>query len=76
MATSNIPSKRQAVFSVRSTEKGSIWTRIGTAFTNKDGSLNVVLEALPVGNRLHIRSEAAQSKPESAPAQEVAQAAA
>ena len=31
------------------------WTRIGVAFVNKDSSLNVVLDAMPVTGRLHIR---------------------
>jgi len=32
-----------------------IFRRIGTAFTNRDDSLNVILDALPVSGRLHIR---------------------
>lgn len=35
--------------------KKSIWTRIGSAYTNKDDSLNVVLTCLPINGRLHIR---------------------
>jgi len=31
------------------------WNRIGVAFVNSDGSLNVKLEALPVSGELHIR---------------------
>jgi len=31
------------------------WTRIGVAFTNRDGSLNVKLDALPTGGTLQIR---------------------
>lgn len=31
------------------------WNRIGAAFENKDGSLNVKLDALPVSGELHIR---------------------
>jgi hypothetical protein len=31
------------------------WNRIGIAFVNGDGSLNVKLEALPVSGELHIR---------------------
>jgi len=31
------------------------WNKIGVAFVNQDGSLNVKLEALPVGGELHIR---------------------
>ena len=31
------------------------WPRIGAAFVNKDDSLNVVLDAVPLTGRLHIR---------------------
>ncbi len=37
----------------------SIWTKIGTALLNKDGSINVFLDVLPVDGRLQIR----QSRP-------------
>ncbi len=35
----------------------SWWSRVGTAFVNKDGSLNVELDAVPVNGKLHIREE-------------------
>ena len=44
------------------------WVRVGVAFDNKDGSLNVLLDALPLNGRLHIRNrqtEAAASAGES-----------
>ena len=31
------------------------WNRIGVAFTNKDGSINVKLEALPTSGQLQLR---------------------
>ena len=31
------------------------WLRIGTAFVNRDGSLNVKLDAVPTTGTLHIR---------------------
>jgi len=31
------------------------WTNVGVAFENKDGSLNVILNALPVSGKLQIR---------------------
>jgi hypothetical protein len=39
------------------TERGdkSFWTKIGAAFTNKDGSVNLELDALPVSGRCQIR---------------------
>jgi hypothetical protein len=33
----------------------TFWNRIGVAFENSDGSLNVKLDALPVNGELHIR---------------------
>jgi hypothetical protein len=61
-----VPGKRFAVFSIRKATGGSVWTRAGTAFCNKDGSLNVVLDVIPLDGRLHVREagekrEAAQS---------------
>ena len=32
-----------------------IWVRVGTAFVNRDGSLNVYLDSLPLNGKLHIR---------------------
>jgi hypothetical protein len=34
----------------------SRWVRVGVAFDNRDGSLNVLLDALPLSGRLQIRS--------------------
>lgn len=31
------------------------WTKVGVAFTNRDGSLNVKLESLPTNGEFHIR---------------------
>lgn len=34
------------------------WVRIGMGFTNRDGSLNLILDALPLGtNRLQVRED-------------------
>lgn len=46
-----------AVFAI--TERGdkSYWTKIGVAFTNRDRSITVQLEAFPVSGRLQIRGE-------------------
>lgn len=38
-----------------STSTRKYWNRVGIAFVNRDGSLNVKLEALPVSGELHIR---------------------
>ena len=47
--------KRYAVFSIRRHKNGSIWTRSGSAFVNKDGSLNLYLDVLPLEGYLHVR---------------------
>ena len=41
------------------TERGerSFWNRVGVAFTNRDGSLTVKLDALPVSGVLQIRDD-------------------
>ena len=39
----------------RHRDKKKFWLRIGAAFTNRDGSLNVHLDATPVNGQLQIR---------------------
>ena len=34
----------------------SRWTRIGIGFVNKDSSLNLFLETLPLDGRIHVRT--------------------
>ena len=41
-------------------EGKDFWQRVGVAFINRDGSMNVMLNALPVNGRLHIREPAQQ----------------
>lgn len=43
------------VITERDGEEKNFWSRIGVAFVNKDDSLNVVLDAIPLSGRLHIR---------------------
>jgi len=47
--------KRLAVFSIRKSRGGSIWVRAGSAFVNRDGSLNLYLDVLPIDGTLHVR---------------------
>jgi len=58
------PAKMKIVYAITSREPkpGSasntprkFWHRVGVAFVNRDGSLSVKLEALPVSGELHIR---------------------
>jgi hypothetical protein len=56
--------KRLAVYAVPESKDGekTFWPRIGSAYTNRDGSINLLLDALPLGtNTLQVR------EPKSAP---------
>lgn len=58
--------KRQMMLAYTVTERGdrTFWTRIGVAFTNKDGSINVKLDAVPVSGTLCLRSAKTGEKQE------------
>jgi hypothetical protein len=51
--------KRFAVFSIRKAKRGStIWVRAGSGIQNRDGSINVWLDVLPMDGQLHLRDAA------------------
>lgn len=53
-AASNRPAK--SVFTVIERANGkSIWTRIGAGWMNRDGSITIRLDALPVNGTLQVR---------------------
>jgi hypothetical protein len=54
-ATQRQPPTHTVYTIVEGTEK-SRWLECGVAFTNRDGSLNVLLNALPVNGRLQVRT--------------------
>jgi hypothetical protein len=52
--------KRYQVFSIKETREregktNSVWVKAGSAWVNRDGSLNVYLDVLPLDGRLHVR---------------------
>ena len=50
--------KRLAVYAINEKEgdRAAWWQKIGMAFTNRDGSIAIYLDALPIGtNKLQIR---------------------
>ncbi len=66
-----VPGRRLAVFSIRDLRKDGkegpvIWVRAGHAFVNRDGSMNVTLDVLPIDGKLHVRE--AGEKRDNAPA--------
>lgn len=53
--------KKYEVFSIRETKEkngASTWVRAGSAWINRDGSINVYLDVLPLDGKLHIREAA------------------
>jgi len=40
----------------------SFWVKVGACFPNRDGSLNVYLDALPTNGRLQIRERNDEAK--------------
>jgi hypothetical protein len=48
-------SKMKIVYVISERNSKSYWNRIGVAFVNNDGSINVKLDAVPVTGELQIR---------------------
>lgn len=47
-----------AVYAIVERKEKSYWLKVGAAFTNRDGSTTLYLDAVPVGsNRLQIREQ-------------------
>lgn len=66
-----VPGKRLTVYSLKKNEKSgaTLWVRAGNAYVNKDGSMNIWLDVLPLNGTLHIRDvpEKRDAAPEMAP---------
>jgi hypothetical protein len=48
-------SKMKIAYVVTQRGTNKYWTRVGVAFVNRDGSMNVKLEAVPVNGEIHVR---------------------
>ncbi|MCY1024063.1 hypothetical protein [Pyxidicoccus sp. MSG2] len=64
---------RLNVFSARERNGRTYWTKAGSAFVNKDGSINVLLDVLPLDGKLQLRT--ADAKDEAGDASGTAEAA-
>ena len=55
-SNNNTPTHR--VFQVRDNGEGrkASWTQIGVGFTNRDGSINLLLNAVPLDGKLQLRA--------------------
>jgi hypothetical protein len=63
----DMSSKMKIVYHIEDRGGKNYWTRVGVAFVNSDGSINVKLETLPIDGTLHIRdyvSREMTNKPE------------
>ncbi len=63
--TSGGGGRRLQVWAIPESRDGekAFWVKIGVAFTNRDGSINLILDALPLGtNRLQIREQKDEAK--------------
>ncbi|MCB9625446.1 MAG: hypothetical protein H6723_19180 [Sandaracinus sp.] len=45
----------KVVFALTEREGKTRWTRVGAAWPNRDGSMTIVLDAVPVSGRLNVR---------------------
>ncbi len=48
-------SKMKIVYVISERGARKFWNRIGVAFVNSDGSLNIKLEAIPVSGEMQVR---------------------
>ena len=48
-------SQMKIVYAITERGERSYWTRIGVAYTNRDGSLNIKLDAIPVSGTMQVR---------------------
>ena len=56
MANSNTPSHILYQVRDRGEDKKASWTELGIGFTNRDGSINMVLNAVPLTGKLQLRA--------------------
>lgn len=55
-----VSGKRYQVFSIKEGREkdgraSAVWVRAGSAWMNRDGSMNVYLDVLPLDGKLHVR---------------------
>lgn len=58
-------SKMKIVYVITQRNNKNYWNRVGVAFVNSDGSINVKLEAMPVNGEMQIRDYSAREDTQS-----------
>jgi hypothetical protein len=67
----NNTKRPRAVYAVVPKQEGKdVWLRVGSAFENRDGSVTVLLDAVPIGGRLQIREYQPRDVPAARPSEE------
>lgn len=55
MDNGNSNGKFKIVYTITERGEKSFWNRIGVAYVNRDGSLNIKLDAVPVNGTMQVR---------------------
>lgn len=54
----------KVVYAITERNEKSYWTRVGVAYINKDDSLTIRLDALPVSGTLQVRDDEREREPQ------------
>ena len=52
----NTPTHQVFTIRDRGADKKAAWTQIGVGFTNRDGSINLLLNAFPLDGKIQVRA--------------------
>ena len=68
-AVSGDAKKPMAAFSIveRKGLEKPLWTRVGAAFVNRDGSINIYLDSLPLQGKIQLRDEPLRARERNEP---------
>ena len=69
MATNEKRKRFDILQPIERKDRSTFWMRLGTAFENRDGSLNLYLDALPLGGKLQVRESRETEEDADAPAE-------
>ena len=54
--TKNIPTHKLYQIRDRGEDRKSVWTEVGVGFTNRDGSINLLFNAIPLSGKVQLRT--------------------